>query len=371
MPVIGLVVFACALLFTAFTPPSAIAPSVAPPAADTASIAMPSVGPSASGGGTREIALPSATSGAPLTPLTPSTTATAAAEQPAIPLGSRPDSGPLFYWGDCPAIIEGHTFRGLGPGVIAIQLEDCSNVLIRNNDFIDVAEGVYVVGGANISVIDNRFQNIIGPSVRDGGVHGNFVMFNSVTGGLIASNEGRCGDTEDTISLYRSSHVMVATNYLEGTFVGRPDCLAWSSSSGTGINVNDGGGTGNVVRDNTLVNPHRVGIGVAGGTDTQIEDNVVYSVRRQAPDTMVGIAVANYSAEPCSGITLSGNRILWTNASGGASPSWASDGCRTTVDRRSRRNDWTLVPASLLDTFRASTQTSRANGDPDIGLGGW
>src|SRR6185369_14047910 len=217
MPAIGLVVFACALLFTAFTPPAAIAPSVSPPAADTASITGPaSAGPLASAGGRHEIPAPSTSGSPPSVAVAGPQPQAPTVEAPTIPLGSRPESGALHYWGDCPSVIEGHTFRGLGPGVVAIHLEQCSNVLIRNNDFIDVAEGIYVLGGSNISVIGNRFQNIVGPSTRDGGIHGNFVMFNSVLGGLIASNEGRCGDTEDTISLYRSSHVIVASNYLEG-----------------------------------------------------------------------------------------------------------------------------------------------------------
>jgi parallel beta-helix repeat protein len=375
MPAIGLVVFACALLFTALTPPDALAPTVLPRAAEQErATALASGDPGATERGLDSIAVTRTPGGAPtVMPAKPIASPPNAApiEAPVIPLGSRPGSGALSYWGDCPAVIEGHTFRGLGPGVIAIELQNCSNVLIRDNDFIDVAEGIYIRGGGNISVIGNRYQNIIGPSTRDGGIHGNFVMFNTVAGGLIANNEGRCGDTEDTISLYRSSHVIVASNYLEGRFVDSPECLAWRSSSGTGINVNDAGGTGNVVRDNTLVNPHRVGIGVAGGTDTLIEDNVIYSARRGTPNTVTGIVVENYSPEPCTGITLSGNRILWTNSTGGASPVWANGGCRTASDRRSRRNDRTISPASLRDAFRASTQSGQAPVDADIRLGGW
>jgi hypothetical protein len=370
MPAIGLVVFACALIFTALTPPAAIAPSIPPAPSNAASIARPSIDPAATERRLGEIVAPTARSGTVSTAVT--TPATPAAAVPAaVPLGSRPESGALAYSDDCPAVIEGHTFRGLGPGVIAIQLENCSNVLIRDNDFIDVAEGVYVLAGSNISVIGNRYQNIVGPSTRDGGVHGNFVMFNAVAGGLIANNEGRCGDTEDTISLYRSSHVIVASNYLEGRFVDSPDCLAWRSLSGTGINVNDGGGTGNVVRDNTLVNAHRVGIGVAGGTDTRVEDNILYSAQRRGPDTVMGIATQNYSGEPCTGITVQGNRILWTSANGTAFPSWTSGGCRTASDRRSQRNDRTIDPATLLESYRSSLESPGAAADSDIGLGGW
>jgi parallel beta-helix repeat protein len=363
VPAIGLVVFACALFVAALTPPEVFAPSAlaAHPAAvtPTASVAL-------SGDAPQRRVRTDATWRPPAIALTAVAQRIAA---PPMPLGARPDSGALSYWGACPAVIEGHTFRGLGPGVVAIHLEECSNVLIRDNDFIDVAEGIYVVRGSNISVIGNRFQNIVGPSARDGGIHGNFVMFNAVSGGLIARNEGRCGDTEDTISLYRSSHVIVAANYLEGTFEDAPGCLAWRSLSGTGINVNDGGGTGNIVRDNTLLNPHRVGIGVAGGTDTRVENNVVYSARRQGPDTAIGIAAENYSGEPCAGITIRGNRVRWTNSDGGAFPIWADGGCRTASDRLSRRNDDSLDPDTLFESFRASTGWAEAAADASLGPG--
>lgn len=365
MPAIGLVVFVCGLIMAALTPAAAVAPSasmVAPtsPAPESPMAAVPAgasgvaVSPSA-----RPVPTPTT---APVAATAPETI-----EVPVVPLGSRPESTALSYWGDCPAVIEGLTFRGLGPGVIAIRLEACSNVLIRNNDFIDVAEAMYVLGGSNINVIDNRFQNIVGPSVHDGGVHGNFVMFNGVVGGLIARNEGRCGDTEDTISVYRSSHVIVAANYLEGAFEDAPGCLAWRSASGTGINVNDGGGTGNVVRDNILVNPHRVGIGVAGGSDTLVEYNTVYSASRQDPDTVLGIGIENYSGQPCIGITIRGNRVQWTAASGQPFPIWASSRCQVRTDRRSSRNDRTLDPATLLDSYRASIGTAEAAAEASEG----
>jgi parallel beta-helix repeat protein len=364
MPAVSLVVFAYALIFTALTPPEVLAPSasLAPPVAQTA--------PDRSLDADRPLALkvpvPSAATPAPAVATAEDNTTHA----PTIELGSRPGSAALSYLGTCPTVIEGHTFRGLGSGVIAIRLEGCSNVLIRDNDFIDVAEGIYVLGGRNISVIGNRFQNILGPSARDGGIHGNFVQFDKVWGGLIAQNEGRCGDTEDTISVYQSSHVIVSSNFLEGTFEDAPGCLAWRSPSGTGINVNDGGGTGNIVRHNVLVNPHRVGIGVAGGTDTQIDDNVVYSARRQDPNTAVGIAVENYSGAPCTGITIEGNHIRWVASGGYAYSVWHSVACGTVADRGSRRYDRAVDPAKMLDEFRKSIGSDEGAVDPSLGLGG-
>jgi parallel beta-helix repeat protein len=268
-----------------------------------------------------------------------------------IPFGSRPESGALAFWGGCPSVIEGRTFRDLGPGVIAIHLEGCSDVVIRDNDFINVAEGIYVLGGSNVRVVGNRFQNILGPSIRDGGIHGNFVMFNQVEGGLIQGNSGRCGDTEDTISLYRSSNVAVISNRLEGALEDTPGCLAWRSASGTGINVNDTGGNGNVVRYNTLVNPHRVGIGVAGGSNTAVEYNTVYGSHGGDHELAFGIAVENYSNAPCSNITIRANRVYWRLSTGLMAPVWDGRTCGKLLGRQTRRVDRTLDPKALAVTL--------------------
>jgi hypothetical protein len=85
--------------------------------------------------------------------------------------------------------------------VAAISLKNCHDLVIENKtypkprrerdrdpprhlherhdprvDFIDVAEGVYARNSTNITVVDSRYSNILGPHQRDGHNRGNFVQ---------------------------------------------------------------------------------------------------------------------------------------------------------------------------------------------------
>ncbi|MGK2849757.1 MAG: lamin tail domain-containing protein [Candidatus Limnocylindrales bacterium] len=251
----------------------------------------------------------------------------AAATSPAPPttewptaFGSRPQSGPIHLRGCHDLTISNKTFKDLGANVIAIRLQDCTNVTIRDVDFINVAEGVLAVDSTNIKVIDSRYQNILGPHERDGSNRGNFVQFDSVNGGLIDHNKGKGGDTEDVVSLYQTSNVIVEDNHFEGT--------NWSSSSGSGIALSDGGGSNNHARRNTLLNIGQVGIFIAGGTNNSIRDNVIYGEAR--PLSNVGIYVWNQSSATCSGNAVTGNRVYYLKPDGRTeSGYWGGGGCGT------------------------------------------
>jgi hypothetical protein len=230
----------------------------------------------------------------------------------------RPASAAINLRNCRDVVIEDRTFRDLGTDVIAIHLDRCENVIIRNVDFIDVAEGVYAERSRNITVVDSRYENIIGPSTRRRGINtGNFVQFDRVDGGLIARNSGRGGDTEDIVSLFRTSNVVVEENHFEGT--------DWKSASGSGIALGDDGGTGNTARGNILVNPGQVGIFIAGGKNHRIVDNIIYGEQR--PRSNVGMYVWNQYDHPCSGHTVSGNRVSWTTEDGNANPFWNAGDC--------------------------------------------
>jgi cell division septation protein DedD len=149
----------------------------------------------------------------------PSTTPapTAAPTTPAF--GTRPLSGPISLSGSaCQGVtISNKTFRALGTGVIAIALSGCNGVTIDAVDFDTVAEGVFAINSTNITVRNTRYSNIIGPSRRDGGHHGNLVQFDTVTGFLVSGNTGKGGDTEDIVSLYKTNTGRVTGNWFEGT----------------------------------------------------------------------------------------------------------------------------------------------------------
>lgn len=253
-------------------------------------------------------------------------TKTVAATSPAPPttewptaFGSRPQSGAIHLRGCRDVTISNKTFKDLGATVIAIRLQDCHNVTIRDVDFINVAEGVLAVDSTNIKVIDSRYQNILGPHTRDGSNRGNFVQFHNVNGGLIDHNKGKGGDTEDVVSVYHSSNIVVEDNHFEGT--------NWTSTSGSGIALADGGSSNNIARRNTLVNIGQVGIFISGGTNNKILDNVVYGEPKTGANA--GIYVWNLSGAACSGHVVSGNRVHFQKADGTYQGWWSGGGCGT------------------------------------------
>ena len=233
-----------------------------------------------------------------------------------VPFLARPASEPIRLKGCGDLVIENHSFKDLGPDVEAIHLEKCHDVTIRANDFARVAQAITAVDSTNIRVEWNRYEDILGPHARVGLHRANFVQFDKVQGGYIGHNKGRGGDTEDIVSLHDSggaeaAPLIVEQNHFEGT--------NWTSESGSGIALGDGGSTYSIARDNTLLNPGQVGIFIAGGTNHQILDNVVYGETR--PSSNVGIYVWDQTDDPCSGHTVRGNQVQWHRADGNSN-SW-------------------------------------------------
>jgi hypothetical protein len=251
-------------------------------------------------------------------PPAPTTTTTTTTNPWSVAFGTRPRSGAISLSNCHDLVIQNKTFRDLGANVIAIRLDNCTNVTIRSVDFINVAEGVYARNSRNIRVIDARYSNILGPHLRDGHNRGNFVQFDGVVGGLIDHNKGKGGDTEDVVSLYRSSSVIVEDNQFEGT--------NWTSSSGSGIAIGDGGGSWNIARRNKLLNIGQVGIFIAGGTSNRIESNIIYGAPRLYSN--VGMYVWNQGTT-CIGAAVVNNHVRFWKANGTFSPWWHGGGCGT------------------------------------------
>lgn len=153
---------------------------------------------------------------------------------------------------------------------VCILLTNCRNIVIRNVDFTTVAQPlVFGRGCDNITVEWCRVRNITGPSARIGLHTGNFMQtVDSPSNINIVDNLIIGGDTEDIISYFTAVGGLCARNRVDGS--------GWVSDSGTGIILGDGGGSGIVVEDNTLLNPGQVGIAIAGGEDHVIRNNTVY-----------------------------------------------------------------------------------------------
>lgn len=256
---------------------------------------------------------------------------------------SRPLSGPIRKSGGCDDIvIENRTFKDLGPDVEAIHLERCNNVTIRANDFARVAQAITVLDSTNVRIEWNRYQDITGPHARVGKHRANFVQLVRVTGGTIADNKGKGGDTEDIVSMYESggrsgAPFLIERNHFQGT--------DWTSTSGSGIALGDGTSSYSIVRDNILLNVGQVGAFIAGGTNHKILDNVIYGEQR--PLSNVGLYVWNQSSTPCSGHEVSGNRVSWRRADGGSNSSWNAGNCGSVAGWSSNQWNASLDPAAM------------------------
>ena len=221
-----------------------------------------------------------------------------------VPFLSRPTSPAISLRNCQDVVIENRTFEDLGPDVEAIHLENCHGVTIRNNDFARVAQAITAADSTNIRVEWNRYSDILGPHERVGLNRANFVQFDQVRGGYIGNNKGKGGDTEDIVSLHDSGGsadepLYVEYNHFEGT--------DWSSESGSGIALGDGGASYSIARNNVLLNPGQVGIFIAGGTNNAIIDNVVYGEQR--PSSNVGHLRLGPGRRECSDHEVSGNSV--------------------------------------------------------------
>lgn len=215
-----------------------------------------------------------------------------------------------------------HIFNTNGNNIQAYQSD---SINIHNNILEYGSSGVYAEKCTLVQVDYNSFYNIQGPYPR-----GQYVQFNHVTGGgnritcNIGDNIFGQSDPQDNINLFDTwglaeDPILVIGNKIRG---GGP------STSGGGIILGDGGGAYQIAQDNILVKPGQYGVAVAGGHDMQILQNQVYAPTQ--PWNNVGIFVwLNGSATSCSNITVSNNKVNYTNKNGEYNAWWNGGNCGT------------------------------------------
>ena len=201
----------------------------------------------------------------------------------------------------------------------AIDIENSANVLVEKNLINGVTTGIYALNSQSIKVINNQCINV---RQRSGGGRGQLVQFNSVggTGNEIINNRSEAfpgeSNTEDHISLYKSSNVTVRDNMFRG---GGP------STSGSGVMSGDNGGDNQLIENNLLLNTGNAGIGVAGGNNIRVLNNKIYSVR--TPVSNNPLYVWAQAGAACSNITVALNLVNWTNAAGVINKGWNAGNC--------------------------------------------
>ena len=326
--------------------PSGSVPTTAPTAPPAAVQADPPSDPPTATPTTAPTAPPTAPpTAAPTQAPTTAPAAPPAGSPWSVPFLGRTPSSALVISGQSNVTISGKEFTNLANGTVAIVISNSSNITITGNDFANVTGAIYAVNSTNVTVTWNRFSNIGNGTIGSG--HSNYVQFNNTWGGYIGHNKGIGGNSEDLISVYKSggsdaAHPLVIEyNNFEGT--------NWTSGSGSGMMIGDAGGSHVVARYNTLLTSGQVGIGIPGGTDIHITDNVLYGAKRTSAN--VGIYVWNQSGGTCSGNEVTRNQVKWYNASGSENPYWNGGGCGTVAGESGNTWHATIDPTTLHVTL--------------------
>ncbi|WP_372422885.1 right-handed parallel beta-helix repeat-containing protein [Salinarimonas chemoclinalis] len=208
-----------------------------------------------------------------------------------------------------------------------VVIDGSTDVHVLGGSVERAASGVYAHRSSGVVVRGGWFVDVQGPMPRGQGVQFDKIAGpgNAIACNTIVSRPGRSAP-EDAINLFRSegtaaSPIRVAGNRVLG---GGP------SPSGGGILVGDHGGGRVRVEGNVLVDPGQYGIGVAGGTEVSVRDNVV--VARARPFTNVGIYVWKAAGDggACRDHLVAGNRVDYARADGAANPLWVAENCAPT-----------------------------------------
>ena len=210
---------------------------------------------------------------------------------------------------------------GPTPLKTAIYLYNCKNITIIDNTFNDVQSALVASTSQGIKFEYNDVTNVVGKlrGAKEVGVLAQFIQVtgagNSVSYNVNENFPGQ-SDPEDLININQSSGTAQSPIVVKGNWIrgGGP------SVSGGGINLGDLNGAYQVAEDNILVNPGQYGIAISGGHDMALKNNTVYAKRDNF--TNVGLIAVNWYEGQAYNITVSGNKINYTNKDGAQNSWW-------------------------------------------------
>lgn len=204
---------------------------------------------------------------------------------------------------------------------------NCTNITIDSCFIDNVGFGIYAYKCGNIfSTQYCQFKDINGINANS---LGHAVQYNAVNGSGIRCNYNRVENTKmltdtsshphDQLNFYQVNGMQGDSAQMIGNWVRGGQLKGWPKSSytGAGIIMNDEGGSFQVCRKNILVNCGCDGIqsnsfssGIAC-TSTSIDHNIIYN------DITGGVAANGINILGThQNVTVSYNRINWTNAAG-------------------------------------------------------
>lgn len=203
----------------------------------------------------------------------------------------------------------------------AIKLFNCTNVTIDSCYFTAIGMGVYAQNCTTVKVNANRILNVNGLLGQSNTGHS--VQFDNVNGAgnMVQNNRiqniaGQALKPHDQISIFKSNgiagdSIMVTGNQILGGQISTSN----GEGGACGIGVGDNGGSYQVVRGNTLVNPGYAGIqpnsSGAVVTSIKIDHNIIYS-------SQTAISLLGISSQVATGSTIeiSYNTVRWIDYNG-------------------------------------------------------
>jgi len=270
----------------------------------------------------------------------------------AVAFLSRPASPPIVRDGGSNVVVENVTIQGPGvtnPAGIGITVRNVANLTIRNVDMANLEGGMYLYNISGTLLVEGVRSRNIGTGRIGSGMSNHIQLAESSVSGAIRNNRFLCGQTEDMLSTWHSGgrgvgqELVIEDNQLEGAIVATSVCRPWTSGSGTGIIVSDGGGSPKnghiIVRRNRLLNPGQVGLQIIDGPGLQIAENVLVA-ESYGPNNN---PITSWEGQPIG--VVRDNRYRWINANGSEPAPWFYGGGNLTVTGNIR--DTTLTPAAL------------------------
>lgn len=246
------------------------------------------------------------------------------------------------------------TDTGSGTGELngAIRLNDVSNITVSHSYFERVSSGILPTDCEGPVLIDWNTGINIGR---------NFVQLGKCKGANIRieyNTMERRGDylrpggkdVEDWISIYRSSGTLKSPIQIRNNRARGHGHSKWGSF----IMLGDAGGKHQIAEGNVGVTPGQVGIGIAGGEDIKVNNNLLYSDEWQ--DSNIALYSADYSEpEPCDRHVITNNRSLWYHRTGIQNNLWTDQDCNPIVENN-RYPDY-----SLNESIWESSKAARSN----------
>jgi hypothetical protein len=299
-----------------------------------------------------------ATTTLPATTTVPTTTTTAPTTTTTSPGGfmSYPlQACTLSINGGSNIVVSNKSFRGCR-GTSAVVIQNATNVYLHDLDFDSNSGDIFLVHDTGQIRIENiRARNTGAGRTTNGSGQGEVIQLNNTfdngTGG-ISNVSSYGGNTEDQISIFQSggidsAHPLVISDvHIESPLP--PDALAWTSGSGTCINLADANtpGTGHIrLTNSAFLNCGQAGIELNVPTDVIVSGNVIYGAQRATSN----VGLTNWAASPCSvciGNAFNNNRVWWVSASGTAAPMFI--GPNSTVSTSGNvLQDTTINPGAL------------------------